>query len=194
MRELNPGVPGPDRPETAARDAGAGPASGVGRTQVEAVISVPVVRLDPDLPLPGYAHPGDAGMDLYARDDVRLEAGHRALVATGLAVELPAGWVGLVHPRSGLAARHGITVLNAPGTVDAGYRGEIKVNLVNLDPHTAFDIRRGDRIAQLLIAPVATARLVPVDALSDSSRGHTGHGDSGGFGPARLQADATRLV
>lgn len=141
-----------------------------------------VRRLDPELPLPSYAHPGDAGLDLYAAEQVRLAPGHRALIGTGIALEIPLGYVGSVHPRSGLAARHGITVLNAPGTVDSGYRGEVKVNLINLDPCEPFLIRRGDRMAQLLLLPVATARLVEVDVLSDTTRGDTGHGDSGGFG------------
>lgn len=147
-------------------------------------VALRVRRLDAGLPLPAYAREHDAGLDLFAADDVAIEPGHRALVGTGLAVEIPPGFMGAVHPRSGLAHRHGVTVLNAPGTVDAGYRGEIKVNLVNLDPEVAFQVRRGDRIAQLVLVPVAAARLVEVDVLSDSVRGDTGHGDSGGFGPA----------
>jgi dUTP pyrophosphatase len=139
-------------------------------------------RLDPGLPLPVYAHPGDAGADLYAAADLTLAPGERALVPTGLAMAIPVGFVGLVHPRSGLAARHGITIVNAPGTVDAGYRGEILVNLVNLDPQTPFSVRRGDRIAQLVVQQVAEADFVEVDSLPDSSRGDTGHGASGGFG------------
>jgi dUTP pyrophosphatase len=145
-------------------------------------VSLPVRRLDPDLPMPSYAHPGDAGADLHAASDVTLAPGERALVPTGLALALPEGYVGLVHPRSGLAARHGITIVNAPGTVDAGYRGEILVNLVNLDPSEAFSIHRGDRIAQLVVQQVATAEFVEVDSLEDTSRGDTGHGASGGFG------------
>jgi dUTP pyrophosphatase len=144
---------------------------------------VPVLRLDPDLPLPGYAHPGDAGADLLARVDITLAPGERALVPTGIALALPDGHVGFVVPRSGLAARHGITTVNAPGTVDAGYRGEIMVNLVNLDPHDTFTVRRGDRIAQLVIQPVVRARLLEVDSLDETSRGDTGHGSTGGFGP-----------
>ena len=104
-------------------------------------VSVPLRRLDPDLPIPSYAHPGDAGADLHAASDVELAPGERALVPTGVALALPDGYVGLVHPRSGLAARHGITIVNAPGTVDAGYRGEILVNLVNLDPREPFTVQ-----------------------------------------------------
>lgn len=139
-------------------------------------------RLDPGLPLPSYARPGDAGLDLYAARGVTLSPGERALVPTGLAVAIPPGHVGLVHPRSGLAARHGISIVNAPGTIDSGYRGEILVNLVNLDRTTAFEVRRGDRIAQLLVQAVATVELVEVDVLADTVRGDTGHGASGGFG------------
>ncbi|GAA2731716.1 dUTP diphosphatase [Pedococcus aerophilus] len=145
-------------------------------------VSLPVRRLDPDLPMPSYAHPGDAGADLHAARDATLAPGERVLVPTGIALALPDGYVGLVHPRSGLAARHGITIVNAPGTVDAGYRGEILVNLVNLDPREAFTVRRGDRIAQLVVQQVAVADFVEVDSLEDTSRGDTGHGASGGFG------------
>ena len=131
-------------------------------------------------PLPTYAHHLDAGADLHAAADVELAPGQRALVGTGVAIALPAGYVGLVHPRSGLAARLGVTVLNAPGTVDAGYRGEIKINLINHDPaHTAV-IRRGDRIAQLVVQRVAQAVFRRVDALPDSARGTGGHGSTGG--------------
>lgn len=147
-------------------------------------LTVQVRRLDADLPLPSYARSGDAGLDLYAAADADLAPSERVLVPTGLAVAIPPGYVGLVHPRSGLAARHGLTIVNAPGTVDAGYRGEILVNLLNTDARESFAIRRGDRIAQLLIQPVCTARLVAVDALPDSERGSTGHGASGGFASA----------
>ena len=143
---------------------------------------MPLRRLDPGLPVPSYAHPGDAGADLCAARDTTLEPGERALVPTGVALAIPEGWVGLVHPRSGLAARHGISIVNAPGTVDSGYRGEILVNLVNLDPRETFHVRRGDRIAQLVLQRVATAAFVEVDSLEDSARGDTGHGASGGFG------------
>ena len=145
-------------------------------------VAVPIRRLDRDLPVPSYAHPGDAGADLYAAAQVTLEPGERALVPTGVALALPTGFVGLVHPRSGLAAKHGITIVNAPGTVDAGYRGEILVNLVNLDPRQAFTVHRGDRIGQLVVQQVATVEFVEVDSLDDTSRGDTGHGASGGFG------------
>ncbi|TQJ50450.1 dUTP diphosphatase [Phycicoccus sp. SLBN-51] len=145
-------------------------------------VPVQLRRLDPGLPAPAYAHAGDAGADLRAAHDVTLEPGERALVPTGVALALPVGWVGLVHPRSGLAARHGIGIVNAPGTVDAGYRGEILVNLVNHDPLEAFTVRRGDRIAQLVVQQVAVAEFVEVDSLSESDRGETGHGASGGFG------------
>jgi dUTP pyrophosphatase len=142
-------------------------------------VDVPVRRLDPDLPLPAYAHPGDAGADLVAAEDVVLAPGERRLVPTGIAIALPDGYVGLVHPRSGLAHRLGVTVLNAPGTVDAGYRGEIKVNLINLDPTTPLTLRRGDRVAQLVVQPVVRARFVPVAQLPDSARGEGGHGSTG---------------
>ncbi|GAB3436651.1 dUTP diphosphatase [Phycicoccus ginsengisoli] len=145
-------------------------------------VPVPLRRLDPDLPVPSYAHPGDAGADLHAALEVVLAPGERTLVPTGVALALPEGYVGLVHPRSGLAARHGITIVNAPGTVDAGYRGEVLVNLVNLDPTEPFTVRRGDRIAQLVVQQVARVEFVEVDSLDDSSRGDTGHGASGGFG------------
>ena len=146
-------------------------------------VQVLISRLDPDLPLPGYAHPGDAGADLYAREDVELEPGQRALVPTGVAIALPAGYAAFVHPRSGLAARHGITVVNAPGTIDAGYRGEILVILLNTDGHEAFTITRGDRIAQLVVQPVSEAHFIEVESLPGSHRGDNGHGSSGGFGP-----------
>lgn len=139
-------------------------------------------RLDPSLPPPAYAHPGDAGADLRAAREVTLEPGERALVPTGVAIALPVGYVGLVHPRSGLAARHGISIVNAPGTIDAGYRGEILVNLVNLDAGEAFTVHRGDRIAQLVVQQVALAEFTEVESLSESARGETGHGASGGFG------------
>ena len=143
-------------------------------------MDVPVRRLDPDLPLPAYAHPGDAGADLVAAEDVVLAPGERRLVPTGIAIALPDGYVGLVHPRSGLAHRLGVTVLNAPGTVDAGYRGEIKVNLVNHDPAATVKISRGDRIAQLLVQRVERAAFRPVDELPETVRGAGGHGSTGG--------------
>ncbi|HIV57400.1 MAG TPA: dUTP diphosphatase [Candidatus Stackebrandtia faecavium] len=144
-------------------------------------VSVAITRLDPQLPLPRYAHPLDAGVDLYAAHDVELKPGERALVNTGIACALPPGYVGLVHPRSGLAARHGVTVLNAPGTVDAGYRGEIRVNLVNLDGDTPVRVSRGDRIAQLVVQQVAQVVFHEVSQLPESARGIGGHGSTGGL-------------
>jgi len=144
-------------------------------------VPVAVHRLDPDLPLPAYAHPGDAGADLYAAEDAELApGGGRALVRTGVAIALPEGYVGLVHPRSGLASRLGVTVLNSPGTVDSGYRGEIMVNLVNHDPHASAKISRGDRIAQLVVQRVERAHFTAVAELPGSRRGTGGHGSTGG--------------
>ncbi len=148
-------------------------------------VSIPIRRLDPSLPLPGYAHPGDAGADLVAASDVALAPGERALVPTGIAIAVPPGYAAFVHPRSGLAARCGISMVNAPGTVDAGYRGEILVNLINLDPRSTVEIMRGDRIAQLVIQPVAAAQFTPVDQLPTSARGSDGHGSTGGFSSSR---------
>lgn len=144
-----------------------------------------VVRLDPELPLPTRAHEGDAGVDLFSAQDVELAPGQRALVATGLAVAIPVGMVGLVHPRSGLAARVGLSIVNSPGTIDAGYRGEIKLSLINLDPVAPITIHRGDRIAQLLVQRVELPELVEVASfdeagLGDTTRGDGGHGSSGG--------------
>ncbi|WP_407951730.1 dUTP diphosphatase [Plantactinospora veratri] len=144
------------------------------------VLPVPVRRIDPDLPLPAYAHPGDAGADLVAAEEVEIPPGQWRLVRTGVALALPVGYVGLVHPRSGLAARLGVTVLNAPGTVDAGYRGEILVNLINHDRVTPAKISRGDRIAQLVVQRVERVEFLPVDELPDSPRGAGGHGSTGG--------------
>lgn len=143
-----------------------------------------VRRLDPGLPLPAYARPGDAGLDLYASADALLAPGERTLLGTGLAVAIPDGHVGLVHPRSGLAARSGISIVNAPGTIDAGYRGEILVNLINLDARASMQVKRGDRIAQLLVQRVETVELIESDVLPESVRGDTGHGSTGGFDPA----------
>lgn len=142
-------------------------------------LTVPVTVLDDGLPLPAYARPGDAGMDLRARTSLTVAPGRRQLVPTGVALALPTGWVGLVHPRSGLAAEHGVTVLNAPGTVDAGYRGEIMVCLLNTDPSTPFEVTRGDRIAQLVVQEVAQVTWEPVAQLPDSPRGAGGHGSTG---------------
>ena len=147
--------------------------------------SLAVVRLDRDLPMPSRAHDGDAGVDLYSALDVELAPGQRALVATGIAVAIPYGMVGLVHPRSGLAARVGLSIVNSPGTIDAGYRGEIKVALINLDAREPIFVHRGDRIAQLLVQRVELPGLVEVTSfdeagLADTTRGDGGHGSSGG--------------
>lgn len=144
------------------------------------MIELPVVRLDPDLPLPAYAKDGDAGVDLVAREAVTLApGGGRAIVPTGVAIALPPGYAGFVQPRSGLAAKHGVTVLNTPGLVDSGYRGELKVCMVNLDPDTPFDIVRGERIAQLVVQAVAQVDFVEVEVLDATERGDTGFGSSG---------------
>ncbi|MGH3741757.1 MAG: dUTP diphosphatase [Micromonosporaceae bacterium] len=142
-------------------------------------VEVLVRRLDPDIPPPEYAHPGDAGADLVAAEDVQIPPGGRVSVRTGLAIALPYGYVGLVHPRSGLAARHGVTLLNAPGTIDAGYRGEIRVNLINHDAAVTARLSRGDRIAQLVVQRVEQARFHMVDELPESARGVGGHGSTG---------------
>ncbi|GAC58351.1 deoxyuridine 5'-triphosphate nucleotidohydrolase [Gordonia hirsuta DSM 44140 = NBRC 16056] len=139
-----------------------------------------LVRLDPDLPLPQRAHPGDAGIDLYSTTDLELAPGRRQVVGTGIALALPYGTVGLVHPRSGLAARAGLSIVNAPGTIDAGYRGEVKVCLINLDPEAPIVIARGDRIAQLLIQRVELPEVLEVSELDDTERGTGGYGSSGG--------------
>src|SRR6188472_1927106 len=144
-------------------------------------VEVQITRTAPDVPLPAYAHPGDAGADLVTTVDVHLEPGERVLVPTGVAIALPDGYVALVHPRSGLAARFGVSIVNAPGTVDAGYRGEISVLLVNLDPHAPVDLSRGDRIAQLVVQRVEKARFVEVERLPGSARGDGGYGSTGGF-------------
>jgi dUTP pyrophosphatase len=144
------------------------------------VLEVPLRRIDPDLPVPGYAKPGDAGVDLCAREAVRLRAGGgRALVGTGVAVAIPEGHAGFIQPRSGLALRHGITCLNTPGLIDAGYRGELQVLLVNLDPDEDHRIERGDRIAQLVIQRVERVAFVEVLELPDSDRGGGGWGHTG---------------
>src|SRR5215469_5905209 len=136
------------------------------------MLEVPIVRLDPDLPLPSYAHPGDAGADLHAREDAVLApGGGRALVPTGVALALPAGFAGFVLPRSGLALRHGVTCLNTPGLIDAGYRDELRVLLVNTDPVEPYAVRRGDRIAQLVVQRVQDVEWCEVGELDDTSRG-----------------------
>ena len=145
-----------------------------------AVIEVPVLQLDPELPLPSYAKPGDAGIDLRARESMVLKAGGgRGLVPTGVAVALPEGYAGFVQPRSGLALSHGITCLNTPGLIDSGYRGELKVLLVNTDGTRDYEVKRGERIAQLVIQAVEHATLTLVDELPPSDRGHDGFGSSG---------------
>lgn len=154
---------------------------------VTEMLPVQVRLLDPDLPVPAYAHPGDAGADLVAAEDAEIPPGGRVLVRTGVAIALPPGYVGLVNPRSGLAARLGVTVLNAPGTVDSGYRGEILVNLVNHDRVSLAKISRGDRIAQLVVQRVERAHFHVVDELSDSPRGTGGHGSTAGH--AALKGD-----
>lgn len=146
---------------------------GSGMTRLE------VQRLDSDLPLPSYARTGDAGLDLYSAVDRTLAPGERAVLPTGLAVAVPTGFVGLVHPRSGLAARSGLGLVNSPGTIDAGYRGEIKIIAINWDPREGIEIARGDRIAQLLVQRVARAEIVEVQELPASERGDSGFGSSG---------------
>jgi len=146
------------------------------------VVDIALVRLDSELPIPSYAHPGDAGADLMTTVDLSLAPGERALVPTGIALALPEGYVALVHPRSGLAARHGLSIVNTPGTVDAGYRGEIKVLLINHDLHETIELRRGERIAQLLIQRVERATFVEVESLPESVRGAGGYGSTGTAG------------
>ncbi|MGP3917100.1 dUTP diphosphatase [Nonomuraea sp. 10N515B] len=142
-------------------------------------VEVLIHRLDAELPMPSYAHPGDAGADLYAAEDVELLPGERAVVGTGVAIALPDGYAAFVHPRSGLAARHGVTMVNAPGTVDAGYRGEIKVTLINTDAKEPFRLQRGDRVAQLVIQRVERAAFSEVERLPGSVRGVNGFGSTG---------------
>lgn len=147
---------------------------------MSAPLVVPVVRLDPDLPLPQHARAGDAGLDVMARIDVTLTAGGgRALIPTGIAFALPEGYAAFVQPRSGLALRHGVTVLNSPGLIDCGYRDELKVLLVNLDPVEPFEVHRGDRIAQLVVQAVAQVQWSAVPELPGSERGAGGFGHTG---------------
>lgn len=159
-------------------------------------VPVLVKRLDQGIPLPERAHPGDAGADLYAAADVDLAPGERAMVPTGVAIALPDGYAAFVHPRSGLAAKHGVTIVNAPGTVDAGYRGEIRVTLLNTDRVSPVHFQRGDRIAQLVIQRVERAEFHEVEVLPGSARGDGGFGSTGGHaaagGPAANQNPATR--
>ncbi|GAA1002958.1 MULTISPECIES: dUTP diphosphatase [Nocardiopsidaceae] len=148
-------------------------------------IPITVHRLDPGLPLPAYAHPGDGGADLHTAVDLVLAPGERATVPTGLAIALPDGYAAFVHPRSGLAARSGVTMVNAPGTIDAGYRGEIKVILLNTDRETPVKLTRGDRIAQLVVQRVEHAVFVEADSLPESDRGTGGFGSTGGHAAQR---------
>lgn len=140
---------------------------------------LPIKRLDAELPLPRYAHEGDAGLDLYSAQDVTLRPFERALVPTGIAAAIPEGYAGFVQPRSGLAIRQGLSLVNTPGLIDSHYRGEIKVIAINLDPRDPFEIRRGDKIAQFVIQPVAYAELVEVDELDSTVRGEGGFGSTG---------------
>jgi len=143
-------------------------------------VEVLVSTTEPGVPLPSYSHAGDAGADITTRVDIVLAPGERATVPTGLKIALPAGYVALVHPRSGLASRTGLTIVNAPGTVDAGYRGEISVALLNTDPTNEIRLAKGDRIAQLVIQRVEEARFVEVESLPGSHRGEGGFGSTGG--------------
>ncbi|MCO1657732.1 dUTP diphosphatase [Pseudonocardia sp. S2-4] len=195
-------MPGPvdaPRPEpfVPPLPVGDGPSAPHADPAPTAPLDVQLVRLDPGLPPPSYARPGDAGADLRTAADVRLEPGERAVVGTGVAIALPDGYAGFVHPRSGLAARAGLSVVNAPGTVDAGYRGEIRVCLVNHDPREAVELRRGDRIAQLVVQRVERVRFVEVAELPASERGAGGHGSTGGhawLAPAVEVADVTDVT
>lgn len=153
-------------------------------------LSVQLHMLDDGIEPPSYAHPGDAGADLRTRIDVVLAPGERALVPTGVSMALPFGFVALIHPRSGLATKKGLTIVNSPGTVDAGYRGELSVTLLNTDLHHSLTLSRGDRIAQMVIQRVETAKFIEVAQLPDSVRGTGGFGSTGGFSPASHTASA----
>lgn len=146
---------------------------------MEVAVQLAITRLDKDLPLPSYAHHGDAGLDLYAAHDLSLAAGQRALLGTGIAIAIPEGFAGFVQPRSGLAIRAGLSFVNTPGLIDSHYRGEIKIIAVNLDPTTPIELRRGDRVAQLVVQRVENVRLVEVDALEQTTRGEGGFGSTG---------------
>jgi dUTP pyrophosphatase len=146
---------------------------------VSGELIIKCVQVHTDLPLPTFAHPGDAGADLVSADTLTLKPGERAAVATGLSIEIPNGYVGLIHPRSGLALKHGISMVNTPGTIDAGFRGEIKVILINHDQEADFSINRGDRIAQLVIQKVERAIFEKVEALGETARGQGGFGSTG---------------
>ena len=151
------------------------------------MLEVSVTRLDPEVPLPAYAHPGDAGCDLVTTVDAELKPGERIVLPTGIALALPEGYAAFVHPRSGLAAHHGVGIVNSPGTIDAGYRGEVKVILVNHDLSEPVRLRRLDRIAQLVVQKVEQVRWREADALPDSSRGEGGHGSTGGHSAAQTE-------
>jgi dUTP pyrophosphatase len=142
-------------------------------------VNVLITRLDPDLPLPRYAKPGDAGADVYSRIDYELKAGERALIPTGIAIALPDSYVALMHPRSGLAIKYGISMVNTPGTIDAGFRGELQVILINHDLKETFSIKRGDRIAQIVFQKVERAEFVEVESLPGSGRADGGFGSTG---------------
>jgi dUTP pyrophosphatase len=142
-------------------------------------VKLEVKRIDPDLPLPRYAREGDAGLDLYAATDVTIRPGERGIIGTGIAVAIPEGYVGFVTPRSGLAANHGLSIVNAPGVIDSGYRGEVKLILINLDPSQDIVIARAERVAQLVVAPFQTVEVVDVVELPSSERGEGGHGSTG---------------
>lgn len=143
------------------------------------MVNVPIVRLDKGLPCPTYSTQGDAGMDLFSAEDVLISPLGRRLISTGIALAIPEGFAGFIHPRSGLAHKHGISVVNAPGTIDSGYRGEIKVNLYNSDLKEYFHVERGMRIAQIVFQPVTRALLREVDSLDETERGSGGHGSTG---------------
>lgn len=157
--------------------------------------AIEILRLDPGLPLPSYAHKGDAGLDLFAAQDLLLAPHERGLMPTGIALALPEGLAAFVHPRSGLALRHGLSIVNSPGTIDAGYRGEIKVLLVNTDPVEPIHIARGDRIAQLVIQRFVHAKFVEVAALPETTRGSGGYGSTGGhaaLGQTNLESQGSK--
>lgn len=146
---------------------------------MSAPLEIPVKLLDAELPMPSRAHPGDAGFDLFAREDARLKPGERALVPTGIALAIPSGWAGFVQPKSGLAHKQGLGIVNTPGLIDAGYRGEVRVALINLDPFDEIQILRGQKIAQLVILPVPEVMLTQSEVLPDSARGEGGFGSTG---------------
>ncbi len=170
-------------------DQTSSPQTGTGGAPGADGVPVLLVMLDDQLPVPRYAHPGDAGADLVTSIDVDLPPLGRATVPTGVSIALPDGYAAFVHPRSGLASRHGVTIVNAPGTVDAGYRGEIQVTLLNTDPEQPVHLRRGDRIAQLVVQKVERARFVRAERLPGSHRGDGGFGSSGGWASAPAPRD-----